>query len=89
MKDESYGLITFESPHAAIAAQKVLKEFDFIVMPTLRVITASCGISLKMDINQVEEAENLLEKGKIPLEMFCIYEISVNNGSILFKKLKK
>ena len=88
IKSVEYGLITFESTHAAILAQKILCKFNVVVMPTLRAITASCGISLRVDSECLKEAENALVLGGIDEKMFAAYEIHQENGQTDFKKIE-
>lgn len=46
---EEYYLYTFESTHGAISSHKLLKEhMDAVIMPVLREITASCGMSVRV-----------------------------------------
>ncbi len=77
-----YYLITFSNTHSAIAAQKFLKEkLDYTVMPTLREISNSCGISLKIvnaSIIEIEEQMNLFETNP---SMYTIYFVE-SNGTI-------
>lgn len=72
-----YYLITFSSTHAAIAAQKYLEgKLVFHVMPTLREISGSCGISLKIDsasYASILEYMRLFPNGE---KMYKIYFIS-------------
>lgn len=55
-------VIAFESTHAAMAAQKVLSGLRFDVIPTPSDISASCGISLRIDDSLLEEAAARLER---------------------------
>lgn len=56
-----YYLITFANTNTAMAAQKGLKgRLDFHIMPTLREISGSCGISIKIQPSAFEEAKNIL-----------------------------
>lgn len=56
-----YYLITFANTNTAMAAQKGLKgKLDFHIMPTLREISGSCGISIKIQPSFLEEAQLLL-----------------------------
>lgn len=41
-------LFTFDSTHAAIASQNLLRDLGAVMMPTLREISASCGMSLRL-----------------------------------------
>jgi len=54
---EEYYLFTFDSTHAAIAAQALLEDLSPLVMPTLREIRASCGMSLRLTPERRSEAE--------------------------------
>lgn len=56
---EEYYLYTFESTHAAIATEKILKAVGAIVMPVPRFISSSCGISVRIAPENHEEAESL------------------------------
>lgn len=80
---EQYCLITFDGTHRFMMAESVLKnEFDIIVIPTLREISAGCGISIKMDQKFSEAAcQRLLESG-LTKEMFNVWMIRIVNGVI-------
>lgn len=58
---KEYFLFTFDSTHYAIKAQKLLHDLKVITMPTLREISASCGISLKVQPQQIQEAQKRME----------------------------
>lgn len=61
-----YYLFAFESTHSAITSKKNLeKELELVMMPTLREITSSCGISLRIDPKDVERAKQLMEQSGI------------------------
>ena len=45
---EEYYLLTFESTHAAISTEKLLKPAEVTIMPVPRFISASCGISVRI-----------------------------------------
>lgn len=57
-----YLLITFDSSHTAFRAEQVLSEMNPVMLPTLREISASCGISLRLPLQLQEDAENRLEQ---------------------------
>ena len=59
---EEYYLYTFESTHAAIATEKILKPAEAIVMPVPRFISSSCGISVRISPNKHEEAEQIFKE---------------------------
>lgn len=56
---EEYYLYTFESTHAAIATDKLLKEVGSVVMPVPRFLSSSCGISVRISVDKHEEAERI------------------------------
>lgn len=63
---EEYYLYTFESTHAAIATEKLMKPVDAIVMPVPRFISSSCGISVRIQPERHEEAEKIFaDKSKL------------------------
>ena len=60
---QEYGLLTFDSTHTALRAE-LLRELSVRMMPTLREISASCGISLRLPPRAGEEAQaRLTEAG--------------------------
>ncbi|WP_409970138.1 DUF3343 domain-containing protein [Bengtsoniella intestinalis] len=68
-------MIVFENTHSAMVAQKALAGIvSFVVMPTPRHISASCGIALKIATADVERASALLTEGLF--NMFEIHNIS-------------
>ena len=75
-----YCLIVFNSTHAAMAAEKALKgSFEITIMPTLREITASCGISLRVAQEEMELALAELAKTQLP---FRLYQVRNVNGKL-------
>lgn len=72
-----YYLITFSNTHTAIAAQKYLEgKLIFHVMPTLREISNSCGISLKIDFFSYEEIHQHMKSFPLGESMFKIYLVT-------------
>ena len=72
---ESYWLFAFDSPHAAISAQRLLSGCGAVVMPTLRSITASCGMSLRLRDERVDEAKALLRASTIAPVLYRLYRV--------------
>ncbi len=69
-----YYLITFSNTHTAIAAQKYLEgNLTYQVIPTLREISNSCGISLKITSASCEEIMACMKQYPIPQDMHKIY----------------
>ena len=72
---EGYWLFAFDSPHAAIAAQRLLSSCGAVVMPTLRSITASCGMSLRMKNETIEEAKQIMRASSIDPALYRLYRV--------------
>ena len=61
MKEEYY-LYTFESTHAAIKTDKLLKSAGSVVMPVPRFLSSSCGISVRISPDNHEQAESIVRE---------------------------
>ena len=72
---EGYWLFAFDSPHAAIAAQRLLATCGAVVMPTLRSITASCGMSLRLKNETIEEAKQIMRASSIDPALYRLYRV--------------
>ena len=72
---EGYWLFAFDSPHAAISAQRLLSGCGAVVMPTLRSITASCGMSLRLRDAAIEEAKAILRASSIDPALYRLYRV--------------
>ena len=58
-------------------AQKLLKEqVSFAVMPTPRVISSGCGISLRIAPIDADKAVVLLKEGQLPEEFYKLHTIA-------------
>ena len=72
-----YALLAFVSTYAAMAAQRRLQgQIPFTVMPTLRAITHSCGISLRLAPDDVPAARSWLQAGgmdQAQVRYFAVY----------------
>ncbi|MPM89836.1 hypothetical protein SDC9_136951 [bioreactor metagenome] len=75
MTEQAYWLFAFDSPHAAIAAQKLLATCGAVVMPTLRCITASCGMSLRLTDARIEEAKQIMRDSVIDPALYRLYRV--------------
>ncbi len=78
-KLKEYGIFTFRSTSQALKAERVLKQSSaqFLLMPTPREISASCGLSVKLDLADLAAYQDMLQNGKVEIE--DIYQvISVN-----------
>ena len=72
-----YYLLTFESTHAAISTEKLLKPAEVTIMPVPRFISASCGISVRIKPEKREEAEAIFrESSKLSPEDYSYYHVT-------------
>ena len=72
---ERYWLFVFDSPHAAISAQRLLSSCGAVVMPTLRSITASCGMSLRLRDETLEKAKRIMKASSIDPALYRLYRV--------------
>ena len=73
---EEYYLLTFESTHAAISTEKLLKPAEVTIMPVPRFISASCGISVRIHPDRREQAEEIFRAdSRLKPEEFAYYHI--------------
>ncbi len=73
---DEYYLLTFESTHAAISTEKMLKPAEVTIMPVPRFISASCGISVRIRPDKKEEVERMIrESGHLSPDDYAYYHI--------------
>jgi len=80
-----YLVITFESTHKAIQAEKTLEAYDIEVIPTPRQLTANCGISLKASVEDFDSIKETM--GDTYGDMNQCYEVTQEGQEFYFKKL--
>ena len=62
MRNSNYYLLAFNSTHDAVAAEKyLLTRLKVTMMPTLRKITASCGISVRIEEADFDQLKEMLD----------------------------
>ena len=84
-----YYLFVFPNTHSAIAGQKYLEgKVPFAVMPTLREISDSCGISLRIKEENFENAKEILNN-TAEMEMFTAYYVESEKGKTTAKEIYK
>jgi hypothetical protein len=77
-----YYLLTFESTHAAISTEKLLKPAEVTIMPVPRFISASCGISVRIKPDMREAAEEIFrESSKLTSDDYAYYHVVRNAES--------
>ncbi|MEA1962341.1 MAG: DUF3343 domain-containing protein [Bacillota bacterium] len=75
VKAAEYGCLTFINTSNAFKAEKVLKETgtEFVMMPTPREISTSCGLAVKVFPEAVDAVRQILEQNRVSVE--GIYQI--------------
>lgn len=87
MNMDRYIVFTFATTSQALKAERVMQEAGarFMVMPTLREISASCGLSLKIPPeNFAEYRQHLLDK-KVIID--AVYQVKQEGGERQLEKL--
>ena len=73
MRNDEYYLLAFNSTHAAVSAEKLLSaQLEVAVMPTLRKITASCGISLRIEDKDFEKLKAILSANTLDCALYRV-----------------
>lgn len=74
---KNYYILAFNSTHDAICAEKALENrLPVQVIPTLRVVSESCGISLRIEEEHFPILEPLLQAQVIEEGRYALYHIS-------------
>lgn len=76
LKLDDYSVITFNTTSAALKGEKLMKEANrlFVIMPTPREISTSCGLSIKLKPEDgIPEANYLRGQG---VDIAGIYRIT-------------
>ncbi len=85
----SYTLISFESPHHTIKADKVLQQaaIKCMVYPIPREISRDCGLGIRILSSDLDTALELFQKKDILLKN--IFPINENNSRNLIDKFSE
>ena len=79
---DEYYLLTFESTHAAISTEKLLKPAEVTIMPVPRFISASCGLSVRIRPDMREKAESIfIESSKLTTDDYTYYHVIRDRAS--------
>jgi len=74
MRQEAYYMLSFRNTHYAMLAETQLKSaVPLSVMPTLREVTQSCGISLRIEEEHLPLLLAALHKTSVPREAYTLY----------------
>jgi len=78
-----YYVITFANTHSAITTQSYLEKSARIsIMPTLREISAGCGISIRFLPEEKDNVMKGLKTGELDAKMYQIYEVIEKDGRV-------
>lgn len=87
MRNDSYYALAFDSTHTAVAAEKYLSaRIAVSVMPTPRKITASCGISLRIELENGERLKELLKANDELFRESHLYLVKNNEVKLIVLK---
>ena len=82
---EHYYLYTFESTHGAISTEKLMKSLGCTVMPVPRSISTSCGISVRVETEKVDESVRLFKAGsELADDEYTVYSIESDKKAGIF-----
>ncbi|HOS69277.1 MAG TPA: DUF3343 domain-containing protein [Bacillota bacterium] len=81
-----YYVAVFDSTHYALKFEKEVKDWGFTIsiMPVPREITASCGISAKLEAGEIESIMALAAKENLKVAGY--YHVEVQNGRKVYHK---
>ncbi len=74
MRPNAYHMLSFRSTHYAMLTEARLKDkVPLSVMPTLREVTQSCGISLRIEEEHLPLLRAALKTIDVPREAYMLY----------------
>lgn len=87
MEEQKFLLITFESINYASMAESCFKKNGMVyqVMPTPREITASCGLSIRTVVDNINKTKEFVDKKEVRAKGLYISEIKC--GKRVFEKI--
>ena len=88
VKSDVYCIFTFAATAHALKAEKVLKDADaeFIIIPTLREISTSCGLSVKIDPAHLDMYHNTLKNNGVNIE--SVYHVEKHGKKNIVEKFE-
>ena len=84
--NEDYLMISFENTHSAIQTERLQQHFKVATMPTLRTVTQSCGISLRLAAEDYEPARKIVAESGLSPEMYAMYLVDSNKNVLELSK---
>ncbi|PKM76391.1 MAG: hypothetical protein CVU90_12815 [Firmicutes bacterium HGW-Firmicutes-15] len=79
-KFKDYGVFTFISTSQALKAERVLKNAsaNFLIMPTPREISTSCGLAIKVASADRSSCHEILINNRVEVE--AVYQVKAVDG---------
>jgi hypothetical protein len=77
---KEYGVFTFISTSQALKAERVLKNAAaiFLIMPTPREISTSCGLAIKVGSDDIASCYDILISSQVNVE--SVYHVKLVDG---------
>ena len=74
IKEEEFLLLSAHSTHIVMKCEGILKESGVScrVIPLPSELSASCGLSIKTELKNLEEVKNILNKEKLELDLYKV-----------------
>lgn len=84
---KEYGVFTFISTSQALKAERVLKQasIDFLMMPTPREISTSCGLAVKVASEDLNKSSEVLRQNRVQVD--GAYQVSQLQGKTRTEKV--
>lgn len=81
-KLNDYAIFTFKSTTQALKAERILKNdsAEFLMIPTPRKISASCGLAVKAELDYLEPYNGILINHGVEID--GVYRINTIDGKI-------
>lgn len=75
-------IVSFNSTHHAIRSEKLLLDIGLKIMtlPTPREVAASCGLSIKFEIDDIDKIKSILKENSIDIKGFY-HILKVDDGN--------
>ena len=80
LRIKEFCLATFETTHGALKGEQVLENnaLEILIIPTPREITASCGLSIKFDPDNLKVVQDLLINSSLEFQLYFVKKAEKN-----------
>lgn len=74
LRIKEFCLATFKTTHGALKGEQVLENnaLEILIIPTPREITASCGLSIKFDQDNLKVVQDLLINSALDFQLYFV-----------------